>query len=393
MSRILLLSNGHGEDLSGALLAEQLFKIGHKVSAIPLVGKGHHYQNAKIPLLTFTKEFSTGGIGYTSLRGRLTELIQGQPLYLLRMQWCVIRSARRFDLIVVVGDVIPIIAAWFTHRPVVTYLVAYSSYYEGKLKLPWPCGLLLKSKKFKAIFSRDELTAIDLSQQLIRPVQFLGNPFMDPVLTSLPQINKTKPFLGILPGSRRPELEENLLLVLRLIEIMPTSLEIRIEIALVQALNDASLKKLIMNTDWRLEDGDLINQNSHTIKIRRNAFNSVLQHSDLLIGMAGTAIEQAVGVGKPVVQLPGRGPQFTPNFAEAQRRLLGPNVFCAEGTPGSIKCIKSTANMIRILLRRIRVDPQFQQQCYSQAAKRLGSSGGTNNIAHVISKVSTNTIK
>lgn len=34
------------------------------------------------------------------------------------------------------------------------------------------------------------------------------------------------------------------------------------------------------------------------------------------IAMAGTATEQLVGVGKPVITFPGEGPQFTYSFAE-----------------------------------------------------------------------------
>ena len=48
MSRILLLSNGHGEDLSGSLLAKQLVKIGYGVDALPIVGRGIHYEKEKI---------------------------------------------------------------------------------------------------------------------------------------------------------------------------------------------------------------------------------------------------------------------------------------------------------------------------------------------------------
>ena len=123
------------------------------------------------------------GMGYTSLRGRLTELIQGQILYLLRRLLRLLRHRKRFDLIVVVGDVVPVIAAWLSRRPVATYLVAYSSHYEGRLRLPWPCAALLRSPRCQAVFSRDQLTAEDLSRQLQRPVTFLGNPFMDSVLT------------------------------------------------------------------------------------------------------------------------------------------------------------------------------------------------------------------
>ena len=183
MGTILLLSNGHGEDLSGALLGQALINCGHSVTALPLAGLGLPYEHAGITLLGSSHEFSTGGLGYTSLRGRITELVQGQILYLLRRLLRLLLTRQRFDLILVVGDVIPVIAAWLSGRPVATYLVAYSSHYEGKLRLPWPCAALLRSQRFQKVFSRDQLTADDLSQQLKRPVNFLGNPFMDPVLT------------------------------------------------------------------------------------------------------------------------------------------------------------------------------------------------------------------
>jgi len=74
VARLLLLSNGHGEDLSGALLGQVLKAQGHDVEALPLVGRGNPYSEATIPLVGRTREFSTGGLGYTTLRGRLTEL-------------------------------------------------------------------------------------------------------------------------------------------------------------------------------------------------------------------------------------------------------------------------------------------------------------------------------
>ena len=77
MARLLLLSNGHGEDLSGSLLGQRLQELGHDVQALPLAGLGQPYQRAGIELLGSSHEFTTGGIGYTSLKGRLTELVQG----------------------------------------------------------------------------------------------------------------------------------------------------------------------------------------------------------------------------------------------------------------------------------------------------------------------------
>jgi uncharacterized protein (TIGR03492 family) len=383
MARILLLSNGHGEDLSGALLAQELQRQGHNVQALPLVGLGSAYQKAGVPLLGRSHEFSTGGIGYTSLRGRLTEIAQGQVLYLLRRLIRLMRHRRRFDLILVVGDVIPVIAAWLSQRPVATYLVAYSSYYEGTLRLPWPCAALLKSQRFKAVYSRDQRTAEDLSGQLQRPVSFLGNPFMDSVLTAAAPPPSSTPRVGLLPGSRRPELEQNLQLLLRLIELLPSTVRCNVDLALVPSLDDNSLRQLSERCGWHWENGVLEREGARAINVRRGS-RAVLQHSDLVIGMAGTAIEQAVGLAKPVLQVPGQGPQFTAAFAEAQRRLLGPTVFCADGESGSREALERTAELAMALLERARRDPGLQRQCREEAKWRLGEAGGGLRMATAI---------
>ena len=387
MGQILLLSNGHGEDVSGALIGQALQSLGHSVQPLPLAGLGRPYQQAGIALLGRSHEFSTGGIGYTSLRGRLTELVQGQILYLLRRLLRLLRHSHRFDLIVVVGDVIPVIAAWLTRRPVATYLVAYSSHYEGRLRLPWPCGELLATPRFQAVFSRDQLTADDLTTQLQRSVRFVGNPFMDPVLAPAAALPTARQRIGLLPGSRRPELEHNLLLLLQLIEKLPVAAELSVDLALVASLEDTALQALAGSVGWRLEQGVLSREDTVPITLRRDAFQSVLQHSDLVIGMAGTAIEQAVGLAKPALQLPGEGPQFTARFAEAQRRLLGPTVFCAPGSTGSAANLEATAALALDLLNRSRSDQELHEQCRREASRRLGTAGGGTRMAAAISEL------
>jgi len=284
----------------------------------------------------------------------------------------------------VVGDVIPVIAAWLSQRPVATYLVAYSSHYEGTLRLPWPCAALLKSRRFKAVYSRDQRTAEDLSRQLQRPVTFLGNPFMDSVLTAATPPPSSTPRIGLLPGSRRPELEQNLQLLLRLIELLPNTVRCNVDLALVPSLDDDSLRRLSERCGWHLKNGVLEREGARGINVCRGAFRAVLQQSDLVIGMAGTAIEQAVGLAKPVLQVPGQGPQFTAAFAEAQRRLLGPTVFCADGESGSREALEGTAELAMALLDRARRDPDLQQQCKKEAKWRLGDAGGGPRMAAAI---------
>ncbi len=395
MARFLLLSNGHGEDLSGALIGKELLLLGHHVDALPLVGVGNAYRKAGIEMLGFSKEFSTGGLGYTSLIGRLTEIWQGQLFYLFKRLFRLLKVANRYELLIVVGDIVPIFAAWFSRRPVVTYLVAYSSHYEGRLKLPWPCAFFLASKSFFRIYTRDQLTADDLSIQLGRSVSFLGNPFMDQVLDrQIKELPASKFRLGLLPGSRMPELEKNLLLMLSALEFLPEEIfgrdKITLDMALVPALNNQNLMELLIKKDWRLEQSAYkpnINQlvyKSCRINIQRDAFIEVIQSSDVLLCMAGTAAEQAVGLEKLVLQLPGYGPQFTTSFAEAQRRLLGPTVFCAQGEVGSDLLFQNTAKLIQELLERAKNDQALQLQCKEEAKRRLGTIGGARKIAYAI---------
>ena len=104
--------------------------------------------------------------------------------------------------------------------------------------------------------------------------------------------------------------------------------------------------------------------------------------------MAGTAAEQAIGLAKPVIQLPGRGPQFTSSFAEAQRRLLGKTVFCAkEDSFNKRNLFLETANLILLIFNQLHQDSQLKNDCVKEALCRLGSKGGTQRITSSINEL------
>lgn len=442
--RLLLLSNGHGEDLSGALLAAALQRHDVALEALPLVGHGEAYRRAGVAVLGPTREFSTGGLGYTSISGRLREIGQGQALYLLgrlRRLW---QRRRRYTLVVAIGDLVPVLAGWLCGRPTVLYLVAYSSHYEGRLRLPWPCGWLLRSGPFQRIWSRDALTASDLSQQLGRPVQFLGNPFLDPVAidsgskprqTSEPvaaggpepglrlpdregPADRLDPpprlRLALLPGSRLPEARANLGLILQVLARLPapwdTAAALRLQAALVRDLDQATVLELARELGWRREacpargddglddgrdgrgddgsaDGLILRRGPLRLELLWGRFNRILATADLVLAMAGTATEQAVGLGRPVVQLAGPGPQFTAGFAEAQRRLLGDGVTCAAGSWGSETSLAGSARLLARQLQRL-ADPlqaaTWGRDLAAIGRERIGVPGGSERMAQAI---------
>ena len=88
--------------------------------------------------------------------------------------------------------------------------------------------------------------------------------------------------------------------------------------------------------------------------------------------MAGTAAEQAIGLGKPVIQIEGKGPQFTKSFAEAQRRLLGKYVFCASCYKDKNDQINQTIKLIIKVIYLINLNKQFLISCNENSEKRLG---------------------
>lgn len=397
MSRLLLLSNGHGEDLSGALLGRELRQRGLTVDALPLVGHGHAYRQAGIPVLGTTREFSTGGLGYTSLSGRLTELREGQYLDLLRRLGSLRR--RRDQLIVAIGDLLPVLVAWLSRRPAVVYLVAYSSHYEGRLRLPWPCGWLLRHRRMVRVWSRDALTATDLSGRLGRPVQFLGNPFLDLVAEAGEPIpGRSRQTLAVLPGSRLPEALRNLERMLCLLGRLPEPLQapdrLALQAALVGDLDAKTLGRIAPPLGWCLEQGRGLEDGNASLVLARGhqrlqlhwgRFAAVLHGSDLVLSMTGTAAEQAVGLGKPVLQVEGQGPQFTAGFAEAQRRLLGPGLHCAPGVGDAH--LQASADLAASLLERLADPlrgPGWRRELAAVGQQRIGPCGGSERMAEAI---------
>jgi len=378
---VLLLSNGHGEDLSGALVACQLIQRGIAVEALPLVGHGASYRQLGIPVLGRTRNCSTGGLGYTSLAGRIAELLEGQMLYVLNRLLLLRRRRRHYGLVLAVGDLLAVLGGWFSGLPTAVYLVAYSSHYEGRLRLPWPCGWLLGRPGIRAIWSRDELSAADLSRQLGRPVCFLGNPFLDAVSgNEAPPAGAGDAELLLVPGSRLPEAARNLALMLELLAQLPRDRRLRLRAALVPGLERACIAQLAAPLGWQLEGEDRLVRGPLELELSWGGFGQLLPRAQLVLCSAGTAAEQAVGLAIPVLQLPGQGPQFTPGFAEAQRRLLGAGVFCA---PDPASAAELAHQLLEQQLDPIR-GPALRRQLATIGQERIGRPGGSQAMAGAI---------
>jgi uncharacterized protein (TIGR03492 family) len=155
-------------------------------------------------------------------------------------------------------------------------------------------------------------------------------------------------------------------------------------VALVPAITPEHLQAIAMEQGWQYENNQLTQENC-VIRLSWHQFADILHQCNLVLGMAGTAVEQAVGLGKPIVQIPGTGPQFTYGFAEAQMRLLGCSVSTIAQSPDDPDLIPQATQKILEILS----DPDYQTRCQKNGEERIGTPGASMAIADYLVQLST----
>ncbi|PSN20397.1 hypothetical protein C7271_02460 [filamentous cyanobacterium CCP5] len=393
--RVLFLSNGHGEDLNGSLILQALQRqdAAIAVAAMPIVGTGNAYRRLGVEIVGPTQQLPSSGFNYINLARLLNpinwrrdqnplNLVRDLLAGLLALTWGQLRAVQRYslgcELLFVTGDVVPILFAYLTRQPFMVFLVSTSSYYEGQIKLPLLAQLGLRSPRCLKIFTRDAYTARDLHRRGFAKARYAGYPIMD-VLTPTGKdlgLKRTVPTVALLPGSRLPEALENFALLLQFCDAIGHRCAVQFQAALVPGLDQAQLRSLAERLDWQLTSNSL---HHHGIEVRYHydGFADILHSAQLVMGMAGTAVEQAVGLGKPVIQLVGEGPQFTYPFAEAQQRLLGPSVITIGTRSATPNLIRAAAEKAEAILQ----DSAYLEQCVQNGQERVGGPGGAAQIA------------
>jgi uncharacterized protein (TIGR03492 family) len=91
------------------------------------------------------------------------------------------------------------------------------------------------------------------------------------------------------------------------------------------------------------------------------------------LATAGTATEQLVGLGVPVLSSPGSGPQFKAGFARRQSRLLG----------GAVQPCR-TPSELAASLERLLEDPMLRAQLGRIGRRRMGPAGGSERLAQLL---------
>ncbi|MBE9156133.1 hypothetical protein IQ265_04695 [Nodosilinea sp. LEGE 06152] len=402
--KLLCISNGHGEDGIAVRVLKQLRQLpgSPSLAALPIVGEGRAYEKAGIPIQGPTQAMPSGGFIYMD-RHELLRDLQGGLVGLTLAQLKTARQwAKSGGKILAVGDIVPLAIAWQSGAEYSFIGTAKSEYYirdehhrlpgrpllegwSGSVYVPWERWLMARPR-CQGVFLRDQLTA-DTLRSLGVPAHYPGNPMMDELETraeKLTQITATFPpaparlTLALLPGSRAPEAFDNWQ---RMVEAIASVMEtfgdrqIRLLAALAPSLNLAAFKDVLLDAGWQPVAGEYptFQRGNGMLVLTTNAFAECLHLADAALATAGTATEQAVGLGKPVVTFPGSGPQFTYAFAEAQSRLLGPSIL-----------LLSQPSEAGAALQRCLADAPRLQQIAENGRRRMGPPGAAGAIAEAL---------
>ena len=380
--RLWLVSNGHAEDLLAAALWSRLAQRlpGWTATALPLVGDGRAYVAAASthPLAVVGPRRNLPGGGLTMHHPLLLwRDLRAGILAQTAAQWRALRAGEA-AAVLVVGDVFAQAMATalgaprrFVVQPLVSVRMA-----EGGGRVPWNRAFMERIRaperallrRAEVVYTRDEPTAAWLRERAVA-ARYLGNPIMDGLEGRRLEPWPDLPTVALLPGSRA--------YAVAAVQVMLDALAVLADrgrrLAAAVAWTGQTLPGL--PPGWRQEPGT---ENGETVWSRSGVrvawvagrFNDVLATAHAVLGATGTAQEQAVGLGLPVVSFalpPAPGRAFLAN----QARLLGPSLEVVPRAPAAI-----AAAVARAL-----DDPERRATALRDGRARLGGPGGRDAIA------------
>ena len=399
---LLILSNGHGEDLISLRILEELYKLNSSINleVLPLVGEGKIFDNAIrsgwITKIGPKAKLPSGGFSNQSFSGLIAD-ISGGLIWNTWKQWKIIqRLSSPERVILAVGDILPLLFArlsrcdfGFIGTPKSDYSwksgpgSSLSDYYhclKGTEWEPWEYGLM-KSSNCKFVAVRDKLTSRGLRRKGVIALA-PGNPMMDGLSKEkYPTRFKFFRRIILLCGSRLPEAIDNFKRLIKAIELIQIEEQMVIFIATSSSTEIGKIKLILSQLGYK-QDQTLIQgisaesywkKNSKSILIGSGEFSNWANWAEIGLANAGTATEQLVGLGIPALSLPGKGPQFKKSFAKRQSRLLG-------GAVIPCKDPEVLAERLGFLLK----NHLFKSQLGLIGSRRMGQAGGSSSIAHLI---------
>ncbi len=355
MTRVLFVSNGHGEAAIAKRIAAELRARGPFVTDhLALVGSA--FGGPAFTDVGPQRPMPSGGlVAMGNLRALWSDLRAGF-VGLLGRQLVFLRRARaKYEAVVAVGDSYALLLAYGVRRPTIFVGTAKSVYVAPYG--PFERRLLRGARR---IFVRDSATAALLRRQNVA-AEAPGNVIVD-LLAESADVGwgAARERIALLPGSRERAYDDGVRLAdvaRRVARLVPQSVAI---LSIAPTLDPARFAGALNGdppiTAWQGELGAL------------------LANATLAIGQAGTANEAAAACGVPVVALEFDGARRSAWYRMRQARLLGDALAIVPGEPEL-----AAGEVVRLLN-----DPVRRRHMAQSGRERMGERGGAATIAAAI---------
>lgn len=300
--RVLIITNGMGEDAMGAALAKALAP--HcEMEALPTVGEGLAY-NGICPLVGPRGHLASEG--HRKQGSLLKDFQHGLALTAMKHVRYMRQQKGRWDKIIVLGDMIGLALCKAGGHSVDLYLDCYKSGFASTYSAVEK--RLIKSTAAKTL-CRDDILAGQL-RAFGLDAGFVGNIMMDTV----PELSMDiAPLIGdrtavtLLPGSRQGA-NKTFALEVEAVNRVSTNRQL---VILVPVAPKAEIQSLCSSASLR--DVQIIFEGQHLATAKtydgtpvyffNRGIGTLAKASRCVIGQAGTALFQAAGLGTPAIVL------------------------------------------------------------------------------------------
>ncbi|MCR4818983.1 MAG: tetraacyldisaccharide 4'-kinase [Fretibacterium sp.] len=369
--RLVVASNGYGEDAIGVLLARRLrarFPCS-EVLAFPLVGKGEAYAQAGFPVRSAPSVTPSGGVVKYRLRDLWGDMRAGLLRHVsaqLRDWQRLVRSLGGIRTPLCVGDVYLLLhTLWGSGFRPLFIATAKTVRLSGHW---WLERALIRRFTLRA-WTRDPESAAQFSDSPAPwKAIYAGNPIMDllgdasSVPPPTPPGPEDTPLILLLPGSRpRAYQDVNLLLeaALRLSRARPCNFRM----VLAPTLSLSSLTHACEGWAYNAEFTRLEHETRVTVSLTAEPVAGAARGVSLLLGLGGTANQLCAGLGIPVVSIDEKGKRV-------QKKLLGDSELLVPATGRAL-----AEGALRVLS-----EPALCAAMSAAGRQRMGSPGALDNV-------------
>jgi uncharacterized protein (TIGR03492 family) len=335
VTRVLFVSNGHGEIAIASQIASKLQGLS-SIACDHLALVGDFQYPSTMHEVGPRKAMPSGGVIAMGNVRNIARDVGAGLIALTLEQLRFVRSVRgTYAVAVAVGDIFALGMAQLAR--------AHSCVFVGTAKSVHvaPYGALERQviRKADRVFVRDAATAQHLRERGVNAAA--GNAIADLYASTGETAGvHFDPLIAIFPGSREPAYEDAVFLARVLRNVGARIAGAGGLLSIAPSIDVQRMCRRLEADGWRVEPRDdarapfaLYDGSRDLLRVWSGSLGAMLQHATIVLGQAGTANEAAASQGVPVVAFARSAHTRTPWYRKRQIGLLGEAICIAPADP------------------------------------------------------------